>query len=179
LFLSFFIYKKIIAKLINSCKFFPNRQYFHTQHISILISFAIVKKAFAILLLTTYMFSTTEFYQLLKIPVLVTHFLEHKARHPQISVWNFLTQHYEGDHLRHHPNNDDYDQDQKLPFMSHINLPNTCCVPSQPLRFEIKTKSSQIRKQKMPAFDENYANNHFLSAVWQPPRCSQHLVELA
>lgn len=120
--------------------------------------------------LIAYMFSTTEMYQLLKLPVLVEHFFEHKAKNSEMSVWNFLTLHYDGNYLENHPHDDDYEQDQKLPFMSYTNVPSYCFVNTPPFRFEIKNKLYLSPNQKMPVFDENYTDNDFLSSIWQPPK---------
>lgn len=129
-----------------------------------------MKKALAILFLVTYTFSTTELYQLLKLPVLVEHFFEHKAKNSEMSFWDFMVLHYDGNHLENHPHDDDYEQDQKLPFMAQTNVPSYCFVHTPPFRFEIKNKLYQCPKQKMPAFDENYTANDFLSSIWQPPK---------
>jgi hypothetical protein len=129
-----------------------------------------VKKALAILFLVTYIFSTTEMYQLLKLPVLAAHFFEHKAKNSEISIWHFLVLHYDGNHLENHPYNDDYEQDQKLPFMAHANIPNYCFVHAPSFQFEIKNKLYQYLKRKTRVFDENYINNDFFSSIWQPPK---------
>lgn len=123
--------------------------------------------------LIAHMFSTTELYQLLKLPVLVEHFFEHKARNIEMSVWDFLALHYERNHMKNNPHNDDYEQDQKLPFMVRTDVPVYCFVHTPPFQFEIKNKPYQCSKQKMLAFDENDMDNDFLSFIWQPPKsCS-------
>lgn len=99
-------------------------------------NFVSMKKVLAIFFLSTYLISTTELGQLLKFPMLVEHYFEHKEKNPQISVMEFLVLHYEGNHLENHPHDDDYDQDQKLPFIMHGDVLSFCFVYPQPLFFE-------------------------------------------
>ncbi|KKX48475.1 hypothetical protein L950_0220790 [Sphingobacterium sp. IITKGP-BTPF85] len=93
----------------------------------------VYEKVLAIFFLTTYLISTTELGQLLKFPMLVEHYFEHKEKSPQISVIEFLALHYEGNHLENHPHDDDYDQDQKLPFIMHGTVLSFCFVYPQPI----------------------------------------------
>jgi len=116
------------------------------------------------------MLSTTELYQMLKIPILIEHFFEHKSQNSALSFRDFMTIHYNGNHLENHPHNDDYEQDQKLPFMAHTNAPNFCFVPTTPSQFDLKDRLYQYLKRKMPVLDEHYTGNNFLSSIWQPPR---------
>jgi len=124
----------------------------------------------AALLLTGYLVSTTELCQLLKLPVLVEHYFEHKEKSPGMSVVDFLTFHYKGDHLENHPHDDDYEQDQKLPFMMPNNLLQVVCVSSQPVTLESDDRGRTNDVRKTPLRNDRFADDTFLSAIWQPPK---------
>lgn len=128
-----------------------------------------MKKMFAIFFLSVYLISTTELSQLLKFPVLVEHYIAHKDKNPKISVVDFLVLHY-NNHLENHPQDDDYDQDQKLPFIVHTDVLSFCFVYTAPLSFDIKGVFPVNRKSKVLSFDDNFSENNFLSSIWQPPR---------
>ena len=133
-------------------------------------NFVSMKKVLAIFFLSTYLISTTELGQLLKFPMLLEHYFEHKEKNPQISVMEFLVLHYEGNHLENHPHDDDYDQDQKLPFIMHGDVLSFCFVYPQPLFFESFHKIDIRESSKVVSFDDAFISNQFLSSIWQPPR---------
>ncbi len=133
-------------------------------------SFVFVKKMFAILFLITYMLSTTELIQLLKLPVLVEHFAEHKAQSPDITFIEFITLHYKGDHLDNHPEDDDYDQDKKLPFITHNNVLTVCCTGVPSFLFEVRKRIPQSGTLKRQVHNDLFKSNTYLSAIWQPPK---------
>ncbi|HUH19403.1 hypothetical protein [Albibacterium sp.] len=128
-----------------------------------------MKKMFAIFFLSVYLISTTELSQLLKFPILVEHFIEHKEKNPKISVVDFLVLHY-NNHLENHPLDDDYDQDQKLPFIAPANILNFCFIYAPPLSFEIKVEIYLSPESKVLPFDDIFSDNDFLSSIWQPPQ---------
>lgn len=129
-----------------------------------------MKKMFAIFFLSAYLISTTEIYQLLKFPVLVAHYIEHKEKNPGMSVLDFLALHYEGNHQENHPHDDDYDQDQKLPFITHTDVLSLCFVYESPFSFDIKVKFPVNRESKVLPFDDTFLDKNFFSSIWQPPR---------
>lgn len=124
---------------------------------------------FAIFFLSAYLISTTELSQLLKFPVLVEHYVEHKEKNPEISIVDFLVLHY-NNHLENHPHDDDYDQDQKLPFIVHTDILSFCFVYAPSLSFDIKVMFPVNQKSKVLSFDDTFSDNNFLSSIWQPPR---------
>ncbi|MFH6967189.1 hypothetical protein [Flavobacterium sp. FlaQc-28] len=128
-----------------------------------------MKKMFAIFFLSAYLISTTELSQLLKFPVLVEHYVEHKEKNPEISIVDFLVLHY-NNHLENHPHDDDYDQDQKLPFIVHTDILSFCFVYAPSLSFDIKVMFPVNQKSKVLSFDDTFSDNNFLSSIWQPPR---------
>lgn len=129
-----------------------------------------MKRTFAILFLVIYMSSTTEFYQLWKLPVLVEHFFEHKTQDSSITLMDFLVIHYGGNHLEGHPQNDDFEQDQRLPFMNFSNTLSFCFVFPPLNAYEIKGKLFPDKQLKINAFDDAFLENKYLSSIWQPPQ---------
>lgn len=125
----------------------------------------------AILLLTVYLTSTTELGQLLKLPMLVEHFIEHRQKNPDSTVLRFLAIHYSGNHLQNHPRNEDYKEDQKLPFIIHNDLLTVSFILSKPIFLEagaLKTYCSS--RTKISACDDGFAPAIYLSGIWQPPK---------
>lgn len=134
------------------------------------ITFALVKKVVAIFLLTIYLVSTTELSQVLKLPVLVEHYFEHKEKNPGISLIDFLVLHYKGNHLEHHPHDDDYERDQKLPFMVHTNVLNVVFVSPEAITFEAKNRHLPGEHFKFPTRNDQFTDDIFSSSIWQPPK---------
>ncbi len=125
---------------------------------------------FAILFLFTYLLSTTELIQLLKLPVLVEHFVEHKSQQPEMTILEFITLHYNGDHLDNHPEDDDYDQDKKLPFITHNNVLSVYCISTPDFIVDLQHKISQDDMLKLQVYNEAFIENTYLSTIWQPPK---------
>ena len=69
--------------------------------------------------------SATELHQLMQWPFLLQHFREHRTDTPDMGIFAFLRLHYLD---LQHPNDQDEEQDQQLPFKSpgsiqHMDLP--------------------------------------------------------
>lgn len=120
--------------------------------------------------LSVYLISTTELGQLLKFPMLVEHYFEHKEKNPQINVMEFLALHYEGNHLENHPHDEDYEHDQQLPFIVHIDVLSVSFVLTPPFSFEIETRKLVGKEPKALPLDDAFSDNNYLSAIWQPPK---------
>ncbi len=124
-----------------------------------------------ILLLSVYLISTTELGQLLKFPMLVEHYFEHKEKNPEVTVLQFLEIHYAGNHLENHPHDEDYKEDQKLPFIIHNDLLTVSFILSKPIFLEpdaLKTYNSS--RKKIAVRDEVFIPAIYLSGIWQPPK---------
>ncbi len=117
-----------------------------------------------------YSFSTTELHQLLKLPFLIEHFFEHKEQTQSITIWEFLSLHY-----AHHSDQDnDDEQDRKLPFKSHDYCGFALAIAEVP-----KTESPEFKNQERLLFfepnryqlsDEPSRSSSILDSIWQPPR---------
>lgn len=129
-----------------------------------------MRRVLAILFLSVYLISTTELGQLLKFPMLVVHYFEHKEKNPQINVMEFLALHYEGNHLENHPHDEDYEHDQQLPFIVHIDVLSVSFVLTPPFSFEIETRKLVGKEPKALPLDDAFSDNNYLSAIWQPPK---------
>lgn len=129
-----------------------------------------MKKLLAICFLTIYIASATEIAQLLRFPLLIEHYFEHKAKNPAMSVVDFLEIHYNGDHLENHPHDDDYEEDQKLPFMMHT--PSYYAVFICPPTVEVEMHNCSLPKQHSttPIRNDRFIDDTFLSSIWQPPK---------
>lgn len=71
-----------------------------------------MRKFLAIFFLTLFTVNSTEAGQLLKLPFLITHFNEHIREGRSHSLYDFLSEHYAGNH----ENDNDSDEDSQLPF---------------------------------------------------------------
>ena len=129
-----------------------------------------MRRVLTILFLSVYLISTTELGQLLKFPMLVEHYFEHKEKNPQINVMEFLALHYEGNHLENHPHDEDYEHDQQLPFIVHIDVLSVSFVLTPPFSFEIETRKLVGKEPKALPLDDAFSDNNYLSAIWQPPK---------
>lgn len=128
-----------------------------------------MKKMFVLFCISIYLISTTELSQLLKFPVLVEHYIEHKDKSPELTLIDFLEIHY-NNHLKDHPYDEDYEQDQKLPFIAQADVLSVCFVFNSLVTFEIKNKPLLSKRQKAISFDDAFLENRLLSSIWQPPK---------
>lgn len=115
------------------------------------------------------MVSTTELSELLKFPVLVEHYLEHKEEAPEMSVKDFLVLHY-NNHLEDHPHDDDYEQDQKLPFIVHSQTLTFNFIYPQPIVVEFKSILFSQDSDKFVPVNDRATTLGFHSFIWQPPK---------
>jgi len=129
-----------------------------------------MKKWLAICFLTIYIASATEVVQLLRFPLLIEHYFEHKAKSPQLSVLEFLKIHYNGDHLENHPHDDDFEEDQKLPFMMHTASYYAVFVCPPTIEVEMHNISLPKQHTTTPICNDRFIDDTFLGSIWQPPK---------
>jgi hypothetical protein len=127
-----------------------------------------VKKQLSIVFLSIYLFSAFQISEYLKIPILVQHYNEHKQETPNLTLWNFICDHYAHGEVQ----DDDYDKDMKLPFKSHHSFCSCSAVtflaPIQTFNFENKIFLNEFKK---PNFGYTFSFiSNFHSSIWQPPK---------
>ena len=71
-----------------------------------------MKKSLVYVLLFVYLFSFPEMRQLLKVPNLVEHYISHKIKDRNTTLYSFIKMHY----LDEQKQDADYKQDMQLPF---------------------------------------------------------------
>lgn len=124
-------------------------------------------KRTAVLLLCCYLISSTALSQFLKVPELIGHYLEHKEKQKDLSLWGFFCIHY----LNGDVHDADYDKDMKLPF-------KTCFAPGHvgnPVRLEAGQIVIPVdagielihQKSVYYQFSEITISR---GSIWQPPK---------
>lgn len=124
-----------------------------------------MRKLIPILLLSFYLVSTTELYQFLKMPLLIEHYLKHKNLNPEMSFTAFMKAHYD------HPVKDnDSDQDQRLPFVSHTHFLSVVCVINSTLDFYCTKKGGHFFKVVETFYKNIFYHKEILNFIWEPPK---------
>ena len=113
--------------------------------------------------------STTQFSQLYKIPLFFSHFIEHSQNNWTFSeLKTFIVHHYYG-----HEMDDDWETDQKLPFMTvdRVHL-DPCFVPD--FQLYIYENNIEIDSKTTRLWTDQFVQSSYLDAIWQPPK-QQHI----
>ncbi|HWW40039.1 hypothetical protein [Pedobacter sp.] len=97
-------------------------------------------------------------------PILIEHYQEHKQRDANISVMRFLSLHYWGEDL----NDDDQEQDMKLPFKKVDSSFSQPAIPSAKTRFN-KPHTFSIDNVK-PIFRDCAFLQPSLESLFRPPQ---------
>ncbi|EJL69458.1 hypothetical protein PMI13_03261 [Chryseobacterium populi] len=85
-----------------------------------------------------------------------------------MSLTAFLKIHYD------HPVKDsDHDQDQRLPFVSHVSLLSVVFTINPYLDFYFTEKVYNTREIKKPLYKSVLYNKEIFNSIWQPPRFLQ------
>jgi hypothetical protein len=117
--------------------------------------------------LSVYLISLTELNQLVKIPVLIEHFIEHKEKNTELSLWQFLDMHYAHGDVK----DADYDRDMQLPFKSHDGCISSLMPVFVPGSFSlILERPIPLENNNYFIYTEQFLNSAFLSSIWQPPK---------
>lgn len=117
----------------------------------------------ALLLLT----GATELHQLIRIPLLITHFQEHRNAEPGMTLFAFLKLHYASGE---HPNDQDEEDDNQLPFRSMGTLQHTDILFS--FRKEIALNSPEFSLQVATTTHPDGHPTHRSFSIFHPPRQS-------
>lgn len=126
-------------------------------------------KSLSILFLSIYLFTFVQVNELFKIPILIEHFNEHQAEHSELSLIQFIVNHYMDEIVY----DDDYSKDMELPFKSttiNTTFSIVCCPIIHDFNFTVELLPIEF---KSPKFTYLFSfSSYFQSAIWQPPQFS-------
>lgn len=126
-----------------------------------------MRKAVSILFLWLYLCSFTEFYQALKFPMLVSHYFEHKAEDPAVSLLQFIKMHYG----QQSAPDADWQQDMQLPFKSHSENLSLSVSNYPPAVASLAVgKTAELRAIVMIPREQNFIPRIACTRIFQPPR---------
>ena len=112
-----------------------------------------------------YTSSATPLSQVYKIPVFITHFVEHDNGGDFLDeMEKFLVHHYGG-----HDVDDDWETDQKLPFMK-VEMAHLVQISIPIFKLTIPNFNVISYKEPMVLFDDDALYSYYLNTIWQPPK---------
>lgn len=129
--------------------------------------FTFLKKALSIVLLSMYLLSATQLGQLCKLPAVFTHYQEHQQHDPHLTLIEFFVIHYASDFVE----DEDYKQDQKLPFKTIDNSLSYSlgAIVNQPIQWQC-WRFLPFQLKHASAFVDTGIPSSFIQSIWQPPR---------
>ncbi|HEX4875178.1 MAG TPA: hypothetical protein VFV31_00805 [Chitinophagaceae bacterium] len=125
----------------------------------------VMRNIINILLAVIMLTGITEMHQLLKMPQLLSHYRHHKTEDPSITLIAFLKLHYSS---QHHPNDNDDQEDNQLPFRSTGNVQHTD-VPVVVRKELIITTPSFVNNTVTISHPEGELSD-LSFAIFHPPR---------
>ncbi len=109
--------------------------------------------------------SVTPLIELVKLPVMIEHYMEHKELNPNLSVFQFLCIHYQGEDIF----DADYDKDMKLPFKSYTSINSFVFYPLTQEYKAIQKVNFKYKKENLYTYSFSYSSLS-ISSIWQPPK---------
>ncbi len=124
-----------------------------------------MRRLIAFIFLFSFLFSGTEMHELFKIPHLLAHYIEHSSESKEISLLDFIKEHYNGAENLHH---DTHKDKGCLPFQGkeHINPMNTLILSNTII---MVFQKSILQENKVISFYKSSVSS-FHGSVWQPPK---------
>lgn len=128
-----------------------------------------IYQKYIIFYIVLFMLNSHVLEQCLKIPFFISHYIEHQENNNSINIFQYIQLHYFSGNIQ----DDDYQQDQKLPFKSE----QTCNHTS--LGQVLYNKVEKINIQVIDYIENtsvfNPLQKHFvvqtiLKNIWQPPK---------
>ncbi len=125
-----------------------------------------MKKILTYIAISFYLLGTTEASELLKLGNFIQHYIEHKNTE-NLSFLEFINVHY----VKATVIDDDYSEDQKLPFKSHndCKLQITQIDKLHIVEFYIETPYIETNNQ-LTHYRSPLLGDQFLEEIFQPPR---------
>lgn len=125
----------------------------------------LVKRLTGYFLLFLHLMAFTECHQILRLPYLMQHFQQHCDSNPGMNIGEFLKVHY----LRPIAGNDDFKQDQQLPFRNtDCRLINTTVYVYAPVAIKIEPILEMTAV--FYCYDETKSPQRFSFDIFKPPR---------
>ena len=120
----------------------------------------------AISLLVVFLTSNTEFHELMKLGAFVSHYAEHRAEDPGLSLSEFIRIHYKGE-VKY---DEDYSRDMQLPFKTAdcISLVAPCTLPVA--SFPALQHPSPVVKCTRNFFARTASSLSGCADIWEPPK---------
>lgn len=125
-----------------------------------------MRKLLTLMVLMAYLSSFSEFGQLFKLPQLVKHFKEHKLVQPDLALMQFLQMHYTGIFEV----DDDYQQDQKLPFRTTVCQANVVLICETPLQMHAPLPPVYLLEKNFELHNDPASSMYGCYDIFQPPR---------
>ncbi|MBL7704033.1 MAG: hypothetical protein JNM21_00670 [Taibaiella sp.] len=119
-----------------------------------------MQRRITILLSIIYLLATTSFQELLKVPLFVQHYIEYDG-----GLVDFMVHHYGG-----HEKDEDWETDQKLPFMQLSPVMAAVCDLPSPSQMVLHQFSCFESNQPEPARHRDNLIQSYLASIFQPPR---------
>lgn len=104
--------------------------------------------------------------EVFKLPVLIHHYFEHSTEDKELSILDFLGEHYSGEIEHHHKKGDHH---EKLPFKSmdsHSVQVLSLIVPN----LMIFKTIPDFPKRSIPIHHLQIYTDAHLDSIWQPPK---------
>ena len=120
------------------------------------------------ILALSFLLSATELHELFRVPFLVSHYQQHRRVNASMNIWDFLALHYSNEH----PNDQDEQEDQGLPFKSSANINHL----DQPWLQSPSTLGSPY-PISIQQFIIPYSDGHpcgKVDGIFHPPNCSSN-----
>jgi hypothetical protein len=119
----------------------------------------------AFILLVSMVLSSTEMHEVLRLPLLWDHFTLHQNLNTDLTMWEFLEEHYT--HSESQDSN--HTQDHNLPFKMH-DCASVLKFPEQPKPLDcLSPLYLPEYKQVSPAVVLNFPSG-YTGSIWQPPQ---------
>ena len=106
--------------------------------------------------------------EMFQIGQLVSHFQDHEAENPDMTIWAFIQMHYINETIV----DEDYAEDMKLPFKTSEKLSGPIVAKILPELFDQFAFSFEDAASYVEFFGNQFIPKDITRNIWQPPRLS-------